>query len=70
MVAAAVVVTMIGKIASGTLAGVVGGFTRRQGFNAGVALIAHGEFTVILAQLAAENDAIPRGEQVELVCGP
>jgi CPA2 family monovalent cation:H+ antiporter-2 len=67
MVAAAVVVTMIGKIASGTLAGVVGGFTRRQGFNAGVALIAHGEFTVILAQLAAENDAIPRGEQVELV---
>jgi monovalent cation:H+ antiporter-2, CPA2 family len=67
MVAAAVVVTVIGKIASGTLAGVVGGFTRRQGFNAGVALIAHGEFTVILVQLAAENDAIPRGEQVELV---
>jgi monovalent cation:H+ antiporter-2, CPA2 family len=67
MVAAAVVVTVIGKIASGTVAGVVGGFSRRQGFNAGVALIAHGEFTIILAQLAAENDAIPRGEQVELV---
>ena len=52
---------------SGTLAGVVGGFTPRQGFNAGVALAAHGEFTVILAQLAAENEAIPSAAQVELV---
>jgi monovalent cation:H+ antiporter-2, CPA2 family len=52
---------------SGTLAGIAGGFSPRQGFNAGVALVAHGEFTVILAQLAADNDAIPRGQQVELV---
>jgi monovalent cation:H+ antiporter-2, CPA2 family len=67
LLAAAVAVTLVGKIVSGTLAGVVGGFTARQGFNAGVALVAHGEFTVILAQLAADNDAIPRGQQVELV---
>jgi CPA2 family monovalent cation:H+ antiporter-2 len=67
MLAAAVAVTLVGKIASGTLAGIVGGFSPRQGFNAGVALVAHGEFTVILAQLAADNDAIPRGQQVELV---
>jgi CPA2 family monovalent cation:H+ antiporter-2 len=67
MLAAAVAVTLIGKIAGGTLAGILGGFTPRQGFNTGVALIAHGEFTVILAQLAADNDAIPTGEQVELV---
>jgi CPA2 family monovalent cation:H+ antiporter-2 len=67
LLAAAVAVTLVGKIVSGTLAGVVGGFTARQGFNAGVALVAHGEFTIILAQLAADNDAIPRGQQVELV---
>ena len=67
IVAAAVVVTVVGKIVGGTLAGVVGGFTRRQGFNAGVALVAHGEFTVILAQLAADNDAIPGPQQAELV---
>jgi CPA2 family monovalent cation:H+ antiporter-2 len=67
MLAAAVVATLMGKIASGALAGVVGGFTPRQGFNAGVALVAHGEFTVVLAQLAADNEAIPNSQQVELV---
>ena len=67
ILAAAVVVTVVGKIVGGTLAGVVGGFTRRQSFNAGVALVAHGEFTVILAQLAADNEAIPGAQQAELV---
>jgi monovalent cation:H+ antiporter-2, CPA2 family len=67
VVAGAVVVTLAGKILGGTLAGVVGGFTTRQGFNAGVALVAHGEFTVILAQLAAGNEAIPSSQQAELV---
>jgi monovalent cation:H+ antiporter-2, CPA2 family len=67
ILAAAVLVTLVGKIAGGTLAGVAGGFTPRQGFNAGVALVAHGEFTVILAQVAAENDAIPSVHQAELV---
>ena len=67
ILAAAVAVTLIGKILGGTLAGVVGGFTPRQSFNAGVALVAHGEFTIILAQLAAENEAIPGPQQAELV---
>jgi monovalent cation:H+ antiporter-2, CPA2 family len=67
VVAGAVVVTLAGKILGGTVAGVVGGFTTRQGFNAGVALVAHGEFTVILAQLAAGNEAIPSSQQAELV---
>jgi K+:H+ antiporter subunit KhtU len=67
ILAAAVVVTLIGKITGGTLAGVFGGFSARQGFNAGVALVAHGEFTVILAQLAADNEAIPGPQQAELV---
>ena len=40
------------------IAGLVGGFTRRQSFNSGAALIAHGEFTIILAQLAAGNSRL------------
>ena len=38
--------------------GRVGGFTSRQGLNAGIALIAHGEFTIIIAQLASQNPAV------------
>jgi CPA2 family monovalent cation:H+ antiporter-2 len=67
ILAAAVAVTVVGKVGGTLLAGRVGGFTPRQSFNAGVALIAHGEFTVILAQLATENDAIPGDQQAELV---
>jgi CPA2 family monovalent cation:H+ antiporter-2 len=67
ILAAAVSVTLVGKIIAGTLSGIVGGLSSRQGFNAGVALVAHGEFTVVLAQIAAENDAIPGVEQAELV---
>jgi CPA2 family monovalent cation:H+ antiporter-2 len=67
ILAAAVFVTLIGKIVAGTLSGIAGGLSSRQGFNAGVAMVAHGEFTVILAQIAAENDAIPGVEQAELV---
>jgi CPA2 family monovalent cation:H+ antiporter-2 len=67
LVAAAVVVTLGGKIVGGLVAGRVGGFTRRQSFNAGVALVAHGEFTVILAQLASSNEAIDPGDRTDLV---
>jgi monovalent cation:H+ antiporter-2, CPA2 family len=67
ILAGAVAVTLIGKIAATLVAGRIGGFNRRQSFNAGVALVAHGEFTVILAQLAAENPAIPDAQQAQLV---
>jgi monovalent cation:H+ antiporter-2, CPA2 family len=67
ILAAAITATIIGKIGSTMWAGRVGGFTRRQSFNAGVALIAHGEFTVILAQLATENPAISDTQQSQLV---
>jgi monovalent cation:H+ antiporter-2, CPA2 family len=67
ILAGAVAVTVVGKIASTLVAGRVGGFTPRQSFNAGVALIAHGEFTIVLAQLAADNEAIPDARQAELV---
>jgi monovalent cation:H+ antiporter-2, CPA2 family len=67
ILALAVVLTVAGKIAGGYAAGIVGSLNPRQSFNAGVALIAHGEFTVILAQLATENPAISRDDSAELV---
>jgi CPA2 family monovalent cation:H+ antiporter-2 len=67
LVALAVVLTVAGKLAAGYVAGVVGGFTRRQSLNVGAALVAHGEFTIILAQLAAGNAALRVGHRNELV---
>jgi K+:H+ antiporter subunit KhtU len=63
----AVLVTLVGKIGAGFVAGRVGGFTRRQGFNAGVALISHGEFTIILAQVASGNPDIDADARTDLV---
>jgi monovalent cation:H+ antiporter-2, CPA2 family len=63
----AVLVTLVGKIGAGFVAGRVGGFTRGQGFNAGVALIAHGEFTIILAQVASGNPDIDADARTDLV---
>ncbi|MFN2468513.1 MAG: cation:proton antiporter [Gaiellaceae bacterium] len=67
ILAFAVVVTLVGKIGGGLLAGRAGGFTRRQSFNVGVALVAHGEFTVILAQLASTNLALAAADREQLV---
>jgi CPA2 family monovalent cation:H+ antiporter-2 len=64
---AAVTATLCGKIGGGYLAGVTGGLTRRQSFNAGVALVAHGEFTIILAQLASANDALSGPDRTRIV---
>ncbi len=58
LLALAVPLTVLGKTAAGYLAGLIGGFTRRRSFNAGVALIAHGEFTIILAQVATGNSRL------------
>jgi CPA2 family monovalent cation:H+ antiporter-2 len=63
----AVAVTLLGKVGTGLVAGRVGGFTSRQGFNAGVALIAHGEFTIIIAQVASGNAAIDADDRTDLV---
>jgi CPA2 family monovalent cation:H+ antiporter-2 len=67
LVAVAVVLSLAGKLASGLGAGAVGGFTRRQSLNVGAALVAHGEFTIVLAQIAAGNSAIPAGDRADLV---
>jgi CPA2 family monovalent cation:H+ antiporter-2 len=63
----AVLATFVGKIGAGLIAGRVGGFSRRQSFNAGVALMAHGEFTIILAQVAAGNEAIDADARTDIV---
>jgi CPA2 family monovalent cation:H+ antiporter-2 len=67
IVGLAVVVTVGGKLGAGWLAGRLGGFTSRQSFNAGVALVAHGEFTIILAQLASDNALIGPAARTDLV---
>jgi len=67
ILAAAVAVTVAGKVGGGYLAAAVGGLSPRQGFNAGVALVAHGEFTIILAQLASTNDAVSAADRAQLV---
>jgi CPA2 family monovalent cation:H+ antiporter-2 len=67
ILAAAVAVAVVGKLGAGYLAGLVGGLTRVQSFSAGAALVAHGEFTIILAQLASDNDRIPAATQSKLV---
>jgi CPA2 family monovalent cation:H+ antiporter-2 len=67
IVAVAVVATLVGKMVGGTVAGMVGGYSRRQGLNAGIALVAHGEFTIILADLASKNPAIAGVDQARLV---
>jgi monovalent cation:H+ antiporter-2, CPA2 family len=63
----AVALTVVGKATGGYVAGLVGGFTRRQSLNAGLALVAHGEFTIVLAQLAAANPRISEGVQSDIV---
>lgn len=67
LVVLAVVLTLLGKLGAGWVAGRVGGFTSRQSLNAGVALVAHGEFTIILAQLASQNPLIEPDQRRDLV---
>jgi CPA2 family monovalent cation:H+ antiporter-2 len=63
----ALVATLIGKVGVGVISGRVGGFSTRQGVNAGAALVAHGEFTIILAQLAAGNAALAAAHRDDIV---
>ena len=47
-----------GKLAAGWIAGRMTGFSKRQSFTVGTSLVARGEFTLILAQLAALGTAL------------
>ncbi len=66
LVGLAVVLSVAGKLAAGYFAGLAGGFTRRQSLNVGAALVAHGEFTIVLAQIAAGNAAIALADRNEI----
>jgi monovalent cation:H+ antiporter-2, CPA2 family len=63
----AVAVAVVGKLVGGYVSGRLGGLTARQSFNAGAALIAHGEFTIILAQVASENAELLADQQEKLI---
>ena len=67
LLALAIPLTVAGKIGGGYLAGLVGEFSRRGSFNAGVALVAHGEFTIIVAQLAASNPQVSPADRADLL---
>ena len=62
----AVVVTVAGKVGAGIAAARLGGLSARRGLNAGAALVAHGEFTIIIAQLAAGNAALTLAEREDI----
>lgn len=66
IVLVALVAAVVGKLSAGLGAAALGGLSRRQGLNAGAALVAHGEFTIVLAQLAATNAAIPAADRERL----
>jgi CPA2 family monovalent cation:H+ antiporter-2 len=54
----AVPLAVVTKLAAGFIAARMTGFTKRQGVNVGASLVARGEFTIILAQLAAAGAAL------------
>ena len=56
--AVAVPIAVGGKLVAGYLAGRSTGFTKRQSVNVGSSLVARGEFTIILANLAAAGVAL------------
>ena len=60
-------IALVGKAGAGYFGGLITGLTRRQSFNAGIALIAHGEFTIILAQVASGNAQISHETKAKLV---
>jgi CPA2 family monovalent cation:H+ antiporter-2 len=66
IVALAVLLSVVGKMAGGFAAGRADGFSPRQSINVGAALVAHGEFTIILAQLAAGNPKLSGNVKADL----
>ena len=63
----AVPLTVAGKVGAGFLAGRLGGLGPRQSLNAGAALVAHGEFTIIIAQLAAGDAALAADQRSDIL---
>jgi K+:H+ antiporter subunit KhtU len=63
----ALVLTVVGKLGAAQLAGPLAGLSRRQSLNAGAALVAHGEFTIVVAQLAASNPRLADDVRADIV---
>jgi CPA2 family monovalent cation:H+ antiporter-2 len=66
IVVLALALTLVGKLGAGFFAGRIGGFSARRSLNAGTALVAHGEFTIILAQLALGNAALTLAQRDDI----
>lgn len=62
----AVPAAIVGKIAVGYIAGRVTGFRPRASLNVGAALVARGEFSIIVAQMAAAGAAINAGFRADI----
>jgi monovalent cation:H+ antiporter-2, CPA2 family len=67
LVALAVLLSVAAKMGGGFAAGRASGYSPRQSVNVGAALVAHGEFTIILAQLAAGNPKLSGDVKADLV---
>ena len=67
LVALAVALTVVGKLGGGFAAGRITGYTPRQSLNVGAALVAHGEFTIILAQVAGGNPKLSGDVKRDLI---
>lgn len=67
IIVVAVILTIAGKLTAGIAAGAVTGFTRRQSLNVGAAIVAHGEFTIILVEVANRNRSIAASVRSDLV---
>ena len=67
LLAVAVMLTIAGKIGAAQLAGPLAGLSRRQSLNAGAALVPHGEFTIVAAQLAATNPRLAADVRADIV---
>ena len=67
IIAIAVIATLLGKIGAGWIAGRLGGFTSRQGSNAGVALSRTASSAIILAQIASGNSSIDADTRTDLI---
>jgi CPA2 family monovalent cation:H+ antiporter-2 len=63
----AIPLTVLGKVGAGFAAGRLGGLTPRQSTNAGITLIAHGEFTIIVADLASRSGVLSESDRDDLV---
>jgi monovalent cation:H+ antiporter-2, CPA2 family len=67
LVAIAVALSLVGKLASGYSSGRLAGYSQRQSLNTGAALVAHGEFTIVIAELASRNPQIDPADRADIV---